>query len=168
MRVTIPTKDEKETYNGTVQAIHSMDVKTLVQWFFDWREEYKHPDRHVHKLIVEGYDKIEGAVSFAYDEGFILVEYLENAYYHYRKEKSPLLIAPPILAALCQLSEDAGFEGYVCIQTKQQDDLKNYYAEFAYAVDIGNARMIIDDVASQRLISVYLNKGGDTHGQDQD
>ncbi|MGY4689639.1 hypothetical protein [Salibacterium sp. K-3] len=60
----------------------------------------------------------ENAVIKKYDEGFLLVEYLENASYH-RKEESILSVTPSILAALCQLSENAGFEGYVAINIKR-------------------------------------------------
>ncbi|MFB5662665.1 hypothetical protein ACE4RR_12750 [Alteribacillus sp. HJP-4] len=118
-----------------------------------------------YKLTIAGNDVIQAAISFEYRDGYVLVENLESANWG-KESKSGIYVAPTMLAAVCQLSVQAGYEGFVLITSKHnKKNLMDYYAKLG-AQQIGStSRMAINEVTSQKLIDVYLTKGGGSiHG----
>jgi hypothetical protein len=111
-------------------------------------------------LLISGDNVIQGLISFeevGIGEGYIFVRYLESAP-HNRGRNGDFRIAPVLLAYTCKRSFDKGYEGFVCIHVKIDETLIRYYKSLG-AEFIGNQRMILDSIASRRLIQLYLYKG---------
>lgn len=156
MKVRVHRKlSESETYIGYVELLKESDLSAIYKdgWFFDWRKEFNNPYREVYKLTILGSPDIHGLISFEYDEGFVLVNFLESS--PNNRYKSGLIIAHPLLAFTCIKSIEAGNDGVVCIIGKMNSKLIQYY-EVLGAQYIGNNRLAIFEVESKRLRELYL------------
>ncbi|UCZ52929.1 hypothetical protein LGQ02_19445 [Bacillus shivajii] len=158
MLLCVYTKNNKEVYPGIVKPISAQDVTTIAKqgWFFEWEKEYGHPLRHVYKLLIKGTNDIEGLVSFEYEDGFVLVEYLEAAPHNLKEDG--LKVGAPLIAFACKQSFDIGFQGYVLISIKWNERMIRYYEDLGAKV-FGVGRMGFHPVDSMELLKVYLYKG---------
>ncbi|MDC3418750.1 hypothetical protein [Aquibacillus salsiterrae] len=162
LKFNVVNKQNNEVYPGAVQRLFLRDLAYInpKRWTFDWKEEISYPEHHVYKLIISGDNDIQGLISFTEvddGEGYILVRYIESAP-HNRGHNGEFRVAPVLLTYTCSKSFEKGYGGFVCIHIKLDETLIKYYESLG-AVFIGNQRMILDTVASQRLIQLYLYKG---------
>jgi hypothetical protein len=106
--------------------------------------------------MIAGDNEIQSLVSFGYDDGFILIEYLETA--PINRNKDGLIAGAPLLAFACKKSFDVGYEGYVLISIKWNERIIRYY-EGLGAMVISKSRMVINPIDSKELVKVYSYKG---------
>lgn len=162
MKYSVVNKRNNEVYPGILQRLILSDLAFInpKHWTFDWKKEISNSEHHTYKLLISGDNYIQGLISFKEvdeGEGYILVRYIESAP-HNRGRNGEFRIAPVLLAYTCMKSFEKGYEGFVCIHIKIDDTLIRYYKSLG-AVFLGNQRMILDTVASRRLIQLYLYKG---------
>lgn len=162
MKFNVVNKRNNEVYPGILQRLTLSDLSSINpnHWTFDWKKEVSNSEHHTYKLLISGDNHIQGLISFTEvdeGEGYILVRYIESAP-HNRGRSGEFRIAPVLLAYTCMRSFEKGYEGFVCIHIKIDDTLIRYYKSLG-AEFIGNQRMILDTIASQRLIQLYLYKG---------
>ncbi|MFS0614965.1 hypothetical protein [Bacillus subtilis] len=154
MKVRVHRKlSESETYTGCVNPLKEVDLSAIYKdgWFFDWKNEFDNPCREVYKLTVLG--DIQGLISFKYDEGFVLVNFLESS--PDNRHKYGLSVTRPLLAFSCLKSLEVGNDGVICILSKMNPKLIQYY-EALGAQYIGNNRLAIFEVESKHLRELYL------------
>ncbi|PWA12327.1 hypothetical protein DCC39_06835 [Pueribacillus theae] len=161
LRVKVHRKLSKsETFTGNVEPLNLDDLPGVSPskhgWFFDWRTEFNNPRREVYKLIILGSPDIQGLISFEYDEGFVLVRFLESS--PDNRNRWGLFIAHPLLAFVCMKSFESGNDGIVCIESKINPRLIRYYESLG-ARYIGNNRLVIFELESIRLRKLYLMEG---------
>ncbi|QQK80459.1 hypothetical protein HUG20_11515 [Salicibibacter cibi] len=156
MQVIVETKDDQETYDGEGLPATESDIIETKDWIFDWHKEYVYPDRNRNALSLKVNVELQAMLSYVIDEGFILIKLIETApeNNHY----GGLRITPPMLAVASQHSYDHGFEGYTVIHIKHNSKLISYYEELG-AEFIRGDRMVLETIASDRLIQLYLKKG---------
>ncbi|QQK75342.1 hypothetical protein HUG15_06895 [Salicibibacter cibarius] len=156
--MNVHTKDGKETYVGKVSPVTYIEVsKNADYWLFYLRKEYVHTKREVDKLTIIGSDAIQALISYEYRENFLLIHYLESSPFNIG-DQSELMITPSILSTICMKSFHQGFDGFVAIHIKHVNTLIRHYRRFG-AKMISKNRIYFDDVASNKLIDVYLRKG---------
>lgn len=156
MKFNVYSKANKEIYLGIVKPLSYEDITKLEgeHWYFDWKAEYHKQNRHVYKLVIE--EKIESLISFEYDEGFILVEFLETA--PHNRKGNGMKAGAPLIAFTCLESFEKGLDGYVVIKIKWNEKLIRYYEDLGAKVfSIG--RMGFHPVESWKLVNIYLVKG---------
>lgn len=134
-----------------IQAIHKKDG-----WFFNWRQEYKIQNRQLYKLVLSGDEKIQGLVSLEPHPSqlFIEMHLIESAPHNYAKRKKYLGVPANLVAFVCKLSFEMGFDGFVAFKAKTK--LKEHYIETLGAQDLGmDDRMAIFTPEAKKLVNSY-------------
>mgnify|MGYP001197114694 CR=1 FL=1 len=160
MIFNVINKRNNETYPGVIHRLLLSDLNKIdpKKWVFEWKKEIL--NYQAYKLLISGDNQIQGLISFEEiddGEGYVFVRYMESAP-HNRGRNGEFRIAPVLLAYVAKRSFDKGYDGFVCIHIKIDKTLIEYYKNLG-AEFIGNQRMILDTLASRRLIQLYLNKG---------
>lgn len=141
-----------------VTLISQADLKTITKkggWQFDWKYEYKQPEREVYKLtIINNLAIVQGLVSLEAKVDHIYMHLLENAPFNKGKSKMYAGVAGNLVAFACRLSFQRGFEGNVAFTSKTQ--LMDHYRKTLDAVHIGGRIMVIETKAAQSLIDKYF------------
>ena len=132
------------------------DLENLKGWRFDWYLELA-KGLGVYKLTVSGDDIIQGLIAAKSDlrNSAFYVDLIESNPDNVGLNGRYKLVGPILIAEICSLSMETGFDGYVYLEAKSQ--LIDYY-EHAYGAErIGNSSMMyIGTVAAQSLIDRYL------------
>src|SRR5258708_18811014 len=87
-------------------------------WNFNWREELRDPEREVYKLIIKGEDAIQGLISIVRKDNFIEMPLIEVAPHNLGRGKKYYGVPGNLVAFVCMLSFEMGFEGYVGFEAK--------------------------------------------------
>ena len=135
------------------------DFKRLKKkdWLFDWHLEAKKDNRKVFKLVIEGNeDVIQGLVSLSIERDHIYMYLIESVKFNKGKNKVYMGVPGNLVAFACHYSIENGFEGFLAFDAKTV--LVKHYEESLYAKHIGRCRMIIDNLAAERLISQYFKR----------
>ncbi|MCL2327820.1 MAG: hypothetical protein FWC39_04830 [Bacteroidetes bacterium] len=124
-------------------------------WKFDWKKEYLQPDRDVFKLIIPQQSEIiQGLVSTSKEEGYVMMNLIESAPINFGENKKYYGVAGNLVAFVCQLSKEYGFDGEILFFSKTK--LIEHYEKTLGAVHIGGHRMIIYEQEAQQLIRKYF------------
>ena len=136
------------------------DLKNVTkknQWQFDWKREYKQPEKDVYKLtIVNNEHVIQGLVSLEIKFDHVYMHLLESAPFNKGKTKMYAGVPGNLVAFACKLSFQRGHEGNVSFISKTQ--LVQHYIDTLGAIHAGGRIMILDTVAALKLINKYFPK----------
>lgn len=106
-----------DSFQTVVSLLTSLDLKAISKqndWVFDWKNEFKQPEREVYKLTIAGNTSIiQGLMSIEIKTGHVYLHLVENA--HFNKGKSKVYAGVPgnLVAFACRLSFQRGHEGNV-------------------------------------------------------
>jgi hypothetical protein len=147
-----------DSFPTQVTLVTNFDLKSITKktgWQFDWKYEFKQPQREVYKLtIVNNLSVVQGLLSVEAKADHLYMHLLENAPFNQGKSKMYAGVAGNLVAFACRLSFQRGFEGNVSFISKTQ--LISHYSKTLGAVHVGGRIMIIETKAAHRLIDKYF------------
>jgi len=136
------------------------DFKSVTKkdgWLFNWKEEFKRPDRDVYKLtIVNNQNVIQGLVSLSVKPDHVFMHLIESAPFNRGKRKVYAGVPGNLVAFACKLSFQRGFEGYLSFLSKT--NLMDHYEKTLGATNAGGQLMVINTAAALRLTNKYFDK----------
>jgi hypothetical protein len=146
-----------DSFPTDVLLVDSEDLKNVTKkngWLFNWKVEFKQPDRDVYKLIISGNPTIiQGLVSITEREDHVYMHLIESAPFNLGRNKVYIGIPGNLVAFACRISFHRGFEGYVSFTSKTQ--LIKHYEKTLGAINVGGHLMVINTDAALRLIDKY-------------
>ena len=124
-------------------------------WKFNWSITEKN-GYHIYELFLKGDDTVQGRISVKVDGGVVDVDIVETAPHNYSHIGRYEGVGAHLFAIACQVSLDAGCDGFVAFTSKS--DLVEYYKEKLNAGVFRDRRMYIDENAAQILLDKYMRK----------
>ncbi len=156
---SIEHRDSEKSFKTQVIPIERADLKLVLKknrWLFDWRTEWKQADTEVFKLItVEEPDLIQGIVSLIEKQDHVYMNLIETAPHNYGKNKVYLGVAGNLVAHVCLVAFERGYEGNVAFTAKTA--LIEHYEQTLGAIHFGGGLMIIRQDAADRLCKTYYD-----------
>ena len=147
-----------DSFQTDVSLIDKDDLKSITKkngWLFNWKSEYKQPDRDVYKLTIDGnQDVIQGLISITEREDHVYMHLIESAPFNLGRNKVYLGVPGNLVAFICRISFHRGFEGYVSFTAKTQ--LIEHYEKTLGAICAGGQLMVINTDAALKLIDKYF------------
>jgi hypothetical protein len=136
------------------------DFKSITKkegWLFDWKSEFRKPDRDVYKLtIVNNQSVIQGLISLTVKPDHVYMNLIESAPFNKGRDKVYSGVPGNMIAFACKLSFQRGFDGYLSFLSKT--NLLEHYEKTLGAVHIGSLLMVINTKAALKLIDKYFDK----------
>lgn len=146
-----------DSFQTDISLIVKNDLKTILKkkgWLFNWKTEYKLPDRDVYKLTISGNpDIIQGLVSITERKDHVYMHLIESAPFNLGRDKVYLGVPGNLVAFACRTSFHRGFDGYVSFTSKTQ--LIEHYEKTLGAINVGGHLMVINTDAALQLIDKY-------------
>lgn len=143
-----------------ISIVTPADLKNITQknkWQFDWKFEYKQPERELYKLtIVNNQQIIQGLISLEMKSDHVYMHLVESAPFNKGKMKIYAGVPGNLVAFACKLSFQRGQEGNVSFLSKTK--LVQHYIDSLGAKHVGGRIMIIDSIAALKLIDKYFVK----------
>ncbi|MBS1733849.1 MAG: hypothetical protein JST02_11195 [Bacteroidetes bacterium] len=147
-----------DSFATEISIVTVTDLKSISKknkWQFDWRFEYKQPQRDVYKLtILNNQHIIQGLVSIEIKDDHVYMHLVESAPFNKGKAKVYAGVPGNLVAFACKLSFQRGHEGNVSFISKSQ--LIQHYIDSLGAIHVGGRIMIIDTIAALKLIAKYF------------
>ncbi len=147
-----------DSFQTDVSLIDKIDLKAITKnngWLFNWKNEYKQPDRDVYKLTIAGnLDIIQGLVSITEREDHVYMHLIESAPFNLGQNKVYLGVPGNLVAFVCRISFHRGFDGYVSFTSKTQ--LIEHYKKTLGAINVSGHLMVINTDAALKLIDKYF------------
>lgn len=147
-----------DSFPTDVTLITNADLKTATKknnWKFDWKLEFKQPARDVYKLtIVNNQSVIQGLISLEIKSDHVYMHLIESAPFNKGSLKVYAGVPGNLVAFACKMSFQRGHEGNVSFFSKTQ--LIQHYENTLGAMHVGRRTMIIDTIASLKLINKYF------------
>ena len=149
-----------DSFATDISILSKADIANVTKangWLFDWRHEYRQPDREVYKLtIANNPSVIQGLVSLSPREDNVYMHLIESA--SFNKGKSKLYEGVPgnLVAYACKLSFQRGTDGYVSFVSKTA--LINHYVQSLGAIHYGGHLMVINTRAALLLTNKYFKE----------
>jgi len=151
---SIENAETGETFDSFVLPVTKADLEEVTKkngWLFDWKLEASKPEKQVYKLVLQQKPQtILGIVSLERRVKHIFMNLLENAPCNIGKEKKYLGVCGKLVAFVCKLSKDLGFNGVIAFDPKTA--LIPQYEEMLGAVLISERRMAIFEKDAQVLL----------------
>lgn len=149
-----------DSFTTEISLISVSDLKNITKknaWFFDWKNEFKQPERDVYKLtIVNNQSIIQGLISLEIKSDHVYMHLVESAPFNKGKTKIYAGVPGNLVAFACKLSFQRGHEGNVSFISKTQ--LVQHYIDSLGALHFGGRVMIIDTIAALKLLNKYFPK----------
>jgi hypothetical protein len=149
-----------DRFPTAIVLTNSNDFKSTSKkegWLFDWRSEYKKPDRDVYKLtIVNNQSVIQGLISLTVRTDHVYMNLIESSPFNKGKEKVYIGVPGNLVTFACKLSFQRGYEGYLSFLSKT--NLIKHYENTLGAIHVGGNVMIINTHAALKLINKYFDK----------
>ena len=149
-----------DSFSTDIVITDQNDFKSISKkegWLFDWKSEFKKPDRDVYKLtIVNNQSVIQGLISLSVRTDHVYMHLIESAPFNKGKDKVYTGVPGNLVAFACRLSFQRGFEGYLSFLSKT--NLINHYEKTLGAVHVGGNLMIINTISALKLINKYFDK----------
>jgi len=149
-----------DSFATEIALITIADLRIITKkagWQFDWKLEYKQPEREVYKLhIVNNPAVVQGIVSLEVRTDHVYMHLLESASFNKGKAKVYAGVPGNLVAFACKLSFQRGHEGNVSFFSKTQ--LVQHYTDTLGAVHAGGRIMIIGTTAALKLLNKYFPK----------
>jgi len=147
-----------DKFHTDVSLIEKNELKLITRkngWLFNWKNEYKQPDRDIYKLTIVGNpDVIQGLISITEREDHIHLHLIESAPFNLGRDKVYLGVPGNLVAFVCRISFHRGFDGYVSFTSKSK--LIEHYEKTLGAININGQLMVINTVAALKLIDKYF------------
>jgi hypothetical protein len=151
----VVTGDSFPTAITLVSKTDISKVSKKAGWAFDWKSEFRQPDRDVYKLtIVNNMNVIQGLVCLQVMTDHVYMHLLENAPFNRSHSKMYSGVAANLVAFVCQLSFQRGHEGNVSFISKTK--LIKHYEDTLGAKHVGGRLMVIETPAALKLIDKYF------------
>jgi len=123
-------------------------------WKFNWNSELQNDVNEVYKLtIVHNPNIIQGLISVKKEADHIFLNLLESAPFNIGKDKLYEGVAGNLVAFVCKLSFQYGFDGFVAFTSKTK--LIEHYESTLGAYHLGGNRLIIPTDSSKLLVKKY-------------
>ena len=150
----------KDSFKTDIYPVTPKDLKNITKkngWKFNWREEFRDPDRTVYKLvIVNNVDVIQGLVSLTPTQDNVYMHVIESAPFNIGKNKMYEGVPGNLVAFACRQSFLRGTDGYVSFLSKT--NLIEHYTKTLGAVHHGRQLMIINTSSALILIEKYFER----------
>jgi hypothetical protein len=147
-----------DSFPTDITLISTTDLKTVTKtngWQFDWKYEYKQPERDVYKLtIVNNQTVIQGLISLEVKADHVYMHLVESAPFNKGKTKLYSGVPGNLVAFACKVSFQRRHDGNVSFVSKTQ--LIDHYIKSLGAIHFGGRLMVIDTVAALKLINKYF------------
>jgi len=147
-----------DSFPTEISLLTKVELKNLTKkngWLFDWKFEFKQPERDVYKLtIVNNQTVIQGLISLEVKADHVYMHLIESAPFNKGKAKVYAGVPGNLVAFACKLSFQRGHEGNVSFYSKTQ--LIQHYIASLDAMHVGGRIMIIDTTAALKLINKYF------------
>jgi len=131
------------------------DISKKSGWKFNWNTEFITPEKQVFKLILQKEPKIiQGLICLEKKNDHIFMPLIETAPHNFGKTKKYLGVAANLVAFICKLSFENGFDGYVAFESKTK--LIGHYSKTLGAKLLFGQQMELDSNASIKLINRYF------------
>jgi hypothetical protein len=151
----VVTGDSFATDISIVTLVDLKEITKKNKWQFDWKFEYKQPERDIYKLtIVNNQQIIQGLISLEVKPDHVYMHLVESAPFNKGRSKIYTGVPGNLIAFACKLSFQRGHEGNVSFLSKTQ--LVQHYIDSLGAMHIGGRIMIIDTTAALKLINKYF------------
>jgi len=149
-----------DSFPTDITLISAADLKSVSKkekWQFDWKFEFKQPERDIYKLtIVNNQTVIQGLISLEIQSDHVYMHLVESAPFNKGKAKVYAGVPGNLVAFACKLSFQRGHEGNVSFLSKTQ--LIQHYTDSLGAIHVGGRIMVIDTIAALKLIDKYFSK----------
>jgi hypothetical protein len=147
-----------DSFGTDISLVTTSDLKTVIKknnWQFDWKLEFKQPERDVYKLtIVNNQSIIQGLISLEIKSDHVYMHLVESAPFNKGKTKVYAGVPGNLVAYACKLAFQRGHEGNVSFFSKTQ--LVQHYMDTLGAMHVGGRIMIIGTIAALKLINKYF------------
>ena len=147
-----------DSFATDISLVSAVDLKAVIKknnWQFDWKLEFKQPERDVYKLtIVNNQSVIQGLISIEIKSDHVYMHLVESAPFNKGKTKVYAGVPGNLVAFACKLAFQRGHEGNVSFFSKTQ--LVQHYIDTLGAMHVGGRIMIIDTIAALKLINKYF------------
>lgn len=149
------TGDSFATEISNLSKYELSQISKKNDWLFDWKSEMKFNDREVYKLTIQNNPNIiQGLISVQIEKDHVYMHLLESAPFNRGKHKIYLGVPGNLVAFACKLSFQRGNDGFVSFRAKSK--LIEHYIESLGATHFGGQLMILDTIASTKLIDKYF------------
>lgn len=148
-----------DTFDTEIYPLTTKQLSEIKKddWLFDWKQEIRHPDRNVYKLVIIRNEKIiQGLLSISEEKDHIYMHLIENARFNKGKHKLYEGVPGNLVAFACKQSFEKGYSGYVSFDAKTS--LIKHYQQTLFATHFRGTKMYIDSISAHRLINQYFNK----------
>jgi hypothetical protein len=147
-----------DSFATDISLLKSSDLKNITKknnWLFDWKQEFKQPERDVFKLtIVNNSEIIQGLICVEVKEDHVYMHLVESAPFNKGKTKVYAGVPGNLVAFACKLSFQRGHEGNVSFVSKTL--LIEHYEKTLGAFHFGGRVMIIETQSALKLINKYF------------
>ena len=147
-----------DSFATDISLLKSSDLKNITKkndWLFDWKYEFKQPQRDVFKLtIVNNSEIIQGLICVEVKEDHVYMHLVESSPFNKGKTKVYAGVPGNLVAYACKLSFQRGHDGNVSFLSKTQ--LVEHYEKILGAFHFGGRLMIIETQSALKLINKYF------------
>lgn len=147
-----------DSFTTEISSLTKNDLKHITKknaWNFNWKQELNNNIREVYKLtITNNPNIIQGLVSFTVKTDHLYMDLVESAPFNLGKNKLYEGVPGNLVAYVCKVSFQKGFEGFVSFTAKTK--LIEHYEKTLGAYHYGNHLMIIETHAAQKLVDKYF------------
>ena len=113
-----------DSFATDISLIKISDLKNITKknnWLFDWKYEFKQPERDVFKLtIVNNSEIIQGLICVEVKEDHVYMHLVESSPFNKGKTKVYAGVSGNLVAYACKLSFQRGHDGNVSFVSKTQ------------------------------------------------
>ena len=147
-----------DSFATEISLLTVSDIKLITpkqNWLFDWKTEFKQPERDVYKLtITNNLNIVQGLIRLEVKSDHVYMHLLESNPFNKGISKVYSGVAGNLVAFACKLSFQRGHEGNVSFISKTQ--LIKHYQKTLGAFHYGGRIMIIESQSALRLINKYF------------
>lgn len=147
-----------DSFQTEISVLTQCDLKLVTKkngWLFDWKLEFKVPERDIYKLTIVGNPTvIQGLISLEVKADHVYMHLVESAPFNKGKTKMYSGVPGNLVAFACKLSFQRGHEGNVSFLSKTL--LIDHYEKTLGAIHFGGRVMIIETQAALKLIDRYF------------
>ena len=156
---SIENVNSKDSFPTEIALLSLDELKNFTKkngWNFNWRNEFKNPKSEIFKLTISNNPKIiQGLVSIEIKSDHVFMNLIESAPFNTGKNKTYVGVPGNLVAFVCKVSFQRGFDGFVSFIAKTQ--LIEHYKTSLGAINFGGQLMILNNVAALNLIGKYFN-----------
>ena len=147
-----------DSFQTEISVLTQGDLKLATKkngWLFDWKVEFKEPERDIYKLTIGGNPTvIQGLISLEVKADHVYMHLVESAPFNKGKTKMYSGVPGNLVAFACKLSFQRGHEGNVSFLSKTL--LIDHYEKTLGTFHFGGRVMIIETQAALKLIDRYF------------